>query len=123
MESNNNNIKTEKEGQEEKLQSKETEEEVPRKFESHRELTETEEVEDELNVEDDESDEEYQPQDRSDNTRYEAIEEEFEFEGKSIKPCFCVLPFITDEEAETHTKRNIAVSHLKEYLFKFLYST
>jgi len=108
MESNNNNIKTEKEGQEEKLQSKETEEEVPRKFESHRELTETEEVEDELNVEDDESDEEYQPQDRSDNTRYEAIEEEFEFEGKSIKPCFCVLPFITDEEAETHTKRNIA---------------
>ena len=53
---------------------------------------------------------EYQIKDRDDDIRYEAIEEEFEFSGQNIKPCYCVLPFVTDEEVEASTKRNIAVS-------------
>ena len=48
--------------------------------------------------------------DRSDDVRYEAIEEEFEFNGEKIQPCYCVLPFVSDEEVEGMTKRNIAVS-------------
>ena len=44
--------------------------------------------------------------------RYEAIEEEFEFSGEKIMPCYCVLPFVSDEEVEGMTKRNIAVSTL-----------
>merc|ERR1719336_2494473 len=56
--------------------------------------------------EDDED--EFEPTDRNDDTRFEAIQEEFEFDGKLIKPSYCVLPFITDDEVEACTKRNIA---------------
>lgn len=111
---NNNNIKNEKEEilQEEKSehQSKEDEANVEVCEENQSEnqqVIEEEEVE-ELEVEDSDSEDEFQVKDRVDDTRYEAIEEEFEFSGKYIKPCYCVLPFVTDEEVESTTKRNIA---------------
>lgn len=111
---NNNNIKNEKEEilQEEKSehQSKEDEANVEVCEENQSEnqqVIEEEEVE-ELEVEDSDSEDEFQVKDRIDDTRYEAIEEEFEFSGKYIKPCYCVLPFVTDEEVESTTKRNIA---------------
>lgn len=63
--------------------------------------------------EDDED--EFEPTDRNDDTRFEAIQEEFEFDGKLIKPSYCVLPFITDDEVEACTKRNIAVSSCKTF--------
>ena len=73
-------------------------------------MIEEEDVE-ELEVEDEESEDEFPIKDREDDTRYEAIEEEFEFSGEYIKPCYCVLPFVSDEEVESMTKRNIAVSN------------
>ena len=68
--------------------------------------------EEEIDVEEEaeESDAAFSPRDRSDEVRYEAIEEEFDFSGEKIKPCYCVLPFVSDEEVEGMTKRNIAVS-------------
>jgi len=111
---NNNNIKNEKEEilQEEQSehQSKEDEINVDVCEENQSEtqqVIEEEEVE-ELEVEDEESEDEFQVKDREDDTRYEAIEEEFEFSGEYIKPCYCVLPFVSDEEVESMTKRNIA---------------
>ena len=62
------------------------------------------------NVDVEEEDEAFEPQDRDDDSRFEAIPEEFEFKGKIIKPSYCVLPFVTDDEVEASTKRNIAVS-------------
>ena len=64
----------------------------------------------EENVDVEEEDEAFEPQDRDDDSRFEAIPEEFEFKGKIIKPSYCVLPFVTDDEVEASTKRNIAVS-------------
>jgi len=110
---NNNNIKNEKEdiSQEEKTQHQSKEEEtnveVCEENQSRHKQVFDEEVE-EIDVEDEDSDEEFQVRDREDDTRYEAIEEEFEFSGEYIKPCYCVLPFVTDEEVESTTKRNIA---------------
>merc|ERR1711892_1285307 len=93
---NNNNIKNEKEEilQEEhsEHQSKEDEANIEvceeNQSENHQ-VIEEEEVE-ELEVEDEE------------------IEDEFEFSGKYIKPCYCVLPFVNDDDVESMTKRNIA---------------
>ena len=61
--------------------------------------------ENEEDIEDD-----FEPKDRDDETRFEAIQEEFQFDGKLIKPSYCVLPFVTDDEVEACTRRNIAVS-------------
>jgi len=111
---NNNNIKNEKEEilQEEQTehQSKEEEINVDVCEENQSEAPQVIEEEDveELEVEDEESEDEFQIKDREDDTRYEAIEEEFEFSGEYIKPCYCVLPFVSDEEVESMTKRNIA---------------
>ena len=82
---------------------------------NHRVEEEEEDDEDEdedVQVEDEYEGEEepLQIKDRSDDVRYEAIEEEFEFSGEKIQPCYCVLPFVSDEEVEGMTKRNIAVS-------------
>jgi len=111
---NNNNIKNEKEEilQEEhsEHQSKEDEANIEVCEENQSEnqqVIEEEEVE-ELEVEDEDSEDEFQVKDRVDDTRYEAIEEEFEFSGKYIKPCYCVLPFVNDDDVESMTKRNIA---------------
>jgi len=80
---------------------------------NHRVEEEEEDDEDEdedIQVEDEYEGEEepLQIKDRSDDVRYEAIEEEFEFSGEKIQPCYCVLPFVSDEEVEGMTKRNIA---------------
>merc|ERR1719350_993225 len=111
---NNNNIKNEKEeiAQEEQSEHQSKEEEInvevcEENQSEAQQVVEEEEVE-ELEVEDEESEDEYQVKDRKDDTRYEAIEEEFEFSGEYIKPCYCVLPFVTDEEVESMTSRNIA---------------
>merc|ERR1719458_1597169 len=83
-------------------------------IESNRRVVEEEE-DDEDEEEDVEVEDEYEGEeeplavkDRSDDVRYEAIEEEFEFNGEKIQPCYCVLPFVSDEEVEGMTKRNIA---------------
>jgi len=79
---------------------------------SHTEEEDEEDVEDE-ETEDDEAEEgeEEEPEvrDRNDDQRYEPVTEEFLFEGDMIKPCYCVLPFVTDEEVESITRRNISV--------------
>merc|ERR1719195_2067878 len=62
----------------------------------------------EENVDVEEEDEAFEPRDRDDDSRFEAIPEEFEYKGKIIKPSYCVLPFVTDDEVEASTKRNIA---------------
>jgi len=67
-----------------------------------------EDVEDE-ETEDEEEDEPEEVRDRTDDQRYEPVTEEFLFEGEMIKPCYCVLPFVTDEEVESITRRNISV--------------
>ena len=127
-ENNNNNIKMEPEAesfqQKVTIQEKKTitleekREEIKMMQQSNN--NHVQEVEDEdadeeedVQVEDEyEGDEERFPvKDRSDDVRYEAIEEEFEFSGEKIKPCYCVLPFVSDEEVEGMTKRNIAVSN------------
>merc|ERR1711971_135906 len=82
-------------------------------LESNHRVDEEEDDDDEdedIQVEDEyEGEEEAHPvKDRSDDVRYEAIEEEFEFSGEKIQPCYCVLPFVSDEEVEGMTKRNIA---------------
>jgi len=82
-------------------------------LESNHRVDEEEDDDDEdedIQVEDEyEGEEEAHPvKDRSDDVRYEAIEEEFEFSGEKIQPCYCVLPFVSDEEVENLTKRNIA---------------
>jgi len=124
-ENNNNNIKMEPEAesfqQKVTIQEKKTitleekREEIKMMQQSNN--NHVQEVEDEdadeeedVQVEDEyEGDEERFPvKDRSDDVRYEAIEEEFEFSGEKIKPCYCVLPFVSDEEVEGMTKRNIA---------------
>jgi len=43
-----------------------------------------------------------------DDVRYEPISEEFVFESEVITPCYVVLPFVTDQEVENVTRRNIA---------------
>jgi len=58
--------------------------------------------------EEEENDEYFQVKDRDDDTRYEPIEKDFAFNGESIQPSYCVLPFVTDEEVEKMTGRNIA---------------
>jgi len=111
---NNNNIKNEKEEilQEEHTEHQSKEDEInvdvceENQSEAHQVIRE-DDVE-ELEVEDEESEDEFPIKDRDDDTRYEAIEEEFEFSGEYIKPCYCVLPFVSDEEVESMTKRNIA---------------
>ena len=127
-ENNNNNIKMEPEAesfqQKVTIQEKKTitleekREEIKMMQQSNN--NQVQEVEDEdadeeedVQVEDEyDGDEERFPvKDRSDDVRYEAIEEEFEFSGEKIKPCYCVLPFVSDEEVEGMTKRNIAVSN------------
>merc|ERR1719471_1465883 len=125
-ENNNNNIKMEPEAesfqqkvtiQEKKktITLEEKREEIKMMQQSNN--NQVQEVEDEdadeeedVQVEDEyEGDEERFPvKDRSDDVRHEAIEEEFEFSGEKIKPCYCVLPFVSDEEVEGMTKRNIA---------------
>jgi hypothetical protein len=73
-------------------------------------LDEEDEVDvDNKDVEEEEEDD-ISVKDREDNVRYEAIEDEFDFSGEKIKPCYCVLPFVSDDEVEGMTKRNIAVS-------------
>merc|ERR1719336_700738 len=104
---NNNNVKTEL-----MEKSKEDEEEVEpenltqEKLKTVVDQEETKKAQDEAEAED--AEEEYEPKDRTDDVRFEAIQEEFEFDGKIIKPSYCVLPFVTDEEVEACTKRNIA---------------
>jgi len=104
---NNNNVKTEL-----MEKSKEDEEEVEPENLSQEKLKtvvdqeETKKAQDEAEAE--EVEEEFEPKDRDDDVRFEAIQEEFEFDGKIIKPSYCVLPFVTDEEVEACTKRNIA---------------
>merc|ERR1712127_514044 len=63
---------------------------------------------DEVDDEDEYQEENFPIEDRKDDVRYEAIEEEFDFSGEKIKPCYCVLPFVSDEEVEGMTKRSIA---------------
>ena len=73
---------------------------------------EEEDVEDEETEEDDDDDDAVLPpevRDRDDDVRYEPVTEEFLFEGDMIKPCYCVLPFVTDEEVEAVTRRSISV--------------
>jgi uncharacterized C2H2 Zn-finger protein len=74
---------------------------------------ETEDDDDEADSEDNQSQPQQQTvvRDREDDMRYEPITEEFLFEGEMIKPCYCVLPFVTDEEVEAITRRSISVSH------------
>lgn len=69
-----------------------------------------EEDEEDVDVEDEDEyeDDNCSVKDRQDDVRYEAIEEEFRFSGEKIKPCYCVLPFVSDDEVEGMTKRNIA---------------
>merc|ERR1711990_421779 len=121
---NNNNIKMESEAdsfpqkvtiQQEKktITLEEKREEIKILESNHRVEEEEEDDEDEeedVQVEDEYEGEEepIQIKDRSDDVRYEAIEEEFEFSGEKIQPCYCVLPFVSDEEVEGMTKRNIA---------------
>jgi len=111
---NNNNIKNEKEeiSKEELLEHQSKEDEVDVEIceenQSKNQQPNDEEEVDQLDGEDEESEDEYQVKDRDDDIRYEAIEEEFEFSGQYIKPCYCVLPFVTDEEVESSTRRNIA---------------
>merc|ERR1711971_1525695 len=53
-----------------------------------------------------------------DDVRYEPISEEFVFESEVITPCYVVLPFVTDQEVENVTRRNIAQEYyenLDEY--------
>jgi len=117
-ENNNNHIKIESE--EDSIQEKVTLQEMEKKIvleDSIEEIKTTQEsninVKDEeddvyVDEEDDDDDDHYSVVDRKDDVRYEAIEEEFEFSGEKIKPCYCVLPFVTDDEVENMTKRNIA---------------
>ena len=81
-----------------------------------------EDDEEDVDVEDEDEyeDDNCSIKDRQDDVRYEAIEEEFRFSGEAIKPCYCVLPFVSDEEVEGMTKRNIAVSihNFKDYVFR-----
>ena len=106
---NNNNVKTEL-----MEKSKEDEEEVqPENLSQEKEKTvvvQEEAKKDQVEEEDEDVEEEFQPRDREDDVRFEAIQEEFEFDGKIISPSYCVLPFVTDDEVEACTKRNIAVS-------------
>ncbi|XP_023333916.1 putative uncharacterized zinc finger protein 814 [Eurytemora carolleeae] len=73
---------------------------------SERSFSNEEEIDDERD-EYDKKDEEHMVQDREDDVRFEPITEEFLFEGRMIRPSYCVLPFVTDEEVETQTRRNI----------------
>jgi hypothetical protein len=117
---NNNNIKMESE--DESIQDKVTLQEMEKKtiLEVKREEIKTQEsninVKDEededvdvdVDEEDEEEEDSFPIRDRKDDVRYEAIEEEFEFSGDTIKPCYCVLPFVSDDEVEGMTKRSIA---------------
>ena len=81
---------------------------------SERSFSNEEEIDDErdeYDKKDEESDdyEKHMVQDREDDVRFEPITEEFLFEGRMIRPSYCVLPFVTDEEVETITRRNITV--------------
>jgi len=102
---NNNNVKTEL-----MEKSKEDEEEVQPENLSQEKAKTVVVQEETKKVEDEEEDveEEFQPKDRDDDVRFEAIQEEFEFDGKIISPSYCVLPFVTDDQVEACTKRNIA---------------
>jgi cobalamin biosynthesis protein CobT len=71
---------------------------------------EDEETEDDEDAEEDAAQPEQVVRDRNDEQRYEPVTEEFLFEGEMIKPCYCVLPFVTDEEVEAITQRSISVS-------------
>ena len=42
--------------------------------------------------------------------RYEPITEPFLHEGRVIFPCYCILPFVTDEEVDVSCRRPITVS-------------
>ena len=115
---NNNNIKSlEEEKMEEKSKDDAKAEDLsqvkPAQESDVNNLGPKEAEEEDDEHEDDED--EFEPTDRNDDTRFEAIQEEFEFDGKLIKPSYCVLPFITDDEVEACTKRNIAVSSCKTF--------
>ena len=101
---NNNNVKDD-----EKLESKEDLDED--KVEDLSKPKISQETLDE-SVEEEEMDD-FEPRDRDDDVRFEAIQEEFQFDGKVIRPSYCVLPFVTDDEVEACTRRNIAVSPFK----------
>merc|ERR1719336_3502667 len=104
--SNNKNVKTELM---EKLKEEEEEEDVQPENLSQEKAKTVVDQEDSKNEEaQEDAEEDHQPKDRTDDVRFEAIQEEFEFDGKIIKPSYCVLPFVTDEEVEARTKRNIA---------------
>ena len=104
--SNNNNVKTEFM---EKSKEEEEDEVQPENLSQEKEKTVVDQGESKNEEDEEDAEEDHQPKDRTDDVRFEAIQEEFEFDGKIIKPSYCVLPFVTDEEVEACTKRNIAV--------------
>ena len=58
--------------------------------------------------------------DRDDDIRFEPVTEAFLFEGQMIRPSYCVLPFVTDEEVEQYTSRNNEIAVII-FLFLFRY--
>ena len=73
-------------------------------------VSDDEEIDVEGHDDDDEDEDDHVVRDRDDDIRFEPITEEFLYENEMIRPSYCVLPFVTDEEVERCTQRDIAVS-------------
>ena len=125
--SNNNNLKEESDAEMKMIDYEESKDEDDAKIQDLSQANKSKEQEEpenlsteDVDVEAEEDEEQaFEPKDRDDDSRFEAIPEEFEFKGKLIKPSYCVLPFVTDDEVESCTKRNIAVSIKHIYWQKF----
>ena len=81
----------------------------------------TVEREHEEEEDEEEEEEEHAVKDRDDDVRFDPITEEFIFEGDMIRPSYCVLPFVTDEEVEKITSRNIKVRNFSVHPKRLVY--
>ena len=108
--SNNNNFKEESDAAAEMkmIEYEESKDDEDAKIQDLSQANKSQEQEEAENLSTEDVEVEEEPKDREDDSRFEA--EEFEYKGKLIKPSYCVLPLVTDDEAEPSTKRNIAVS-------------
>ena len=108
--SNNNNFKEESDAAAEMkmIEHEESKDDEDAKIQDLSQATKSQEQEEAENLSTEDVEVEEEPKDREDDSRFEA--EEFEYKGKLIKPSYCVLPLVTDDEVEPSTKRNIAVS-------------
>ena len=124
--SNNNNFKEESDAEVKMVDYEESKDDAKIQDLSQTNKSEEQEEPENLSTEDVEVEEDeeqaFEPKDRDDDSRFEAVPEEFEFKGKLIKPSYCVLPFVTDDEVESCTKRNIAVSIKHILLAKILHA-